>query len=53
MTFYCPIGQEMLNLVTTFCKLLKSTIVYLTPERAISSAVEHDIKTSNNPNKYT
>ena len=23
MTFYCPIGQAMLNLVTNGCKLLK------------------------------
>ena len=23
MTFYCPIGQELLNFVTNCCKLLK------------------------------
>ena len=34
MTFYCPIGQEMLNLVTNCCKLLKVNQV---AERAVSS----------------
>ena len=34
MTFYCLIGQEMLNLVTNCCKLLK---VNQAAERAVSS----------------
>ena len=34
MTFYCPIGQEMLNLVTNCCKLLK---VSQAAEWAVSS----------------
>ena len=36
MTFYCPIRQEMLNLVTNCCKLLK---VNQAAERAVSSTV--------------
>ena len=34
MTFYCQIGQEMLNFVTNCCKLLK---VDQAAERAVSS----------------
>ena len=34
MTFYCPIGQEMLNFVTNCCKLLK---INQAAERAVSS----------------
>ena len=40
MTFYCPIGQEMLNLVTNCCKLLK---VNQAAERAVSSTVSVNI----------
>ena len=38
MTFYCPIGQEMLNLITNCCKLLK---VNKAAERAVSSTDGH------------
>ena len=41
MTFYCLIGQEMLNFVTNCCKLLK---VNKAAERAVSSTVCKDVK---------
>ena len=37
MTFYCLIGQEMLNFVTNCCKLLK---VNQAAEREVSSTVD-------------
>ena len=37
MTFYCLIGQEMLNFVTNCCKLLK---VNQAAQRAVSSTVK-------------
>ena len=35
VTFYCPIGQEMLNIVTNCCKLYTKSQPL--PERAVSS----------------
>ena len=40
MTFYCPIRQEMLNLGTNCCKLLK---VNQAAEREVSSTVKQDL----------
>ena len=40
MTFYCPIGQEMLNLITICCKLLK---VNQAAQRAVSSTVVYEL----------
>ena len=39
MTFYCLIGQEMLNFVTNCCKLLK---VNQAAEREVSSTVKEN-----------
>ena len=39
MTLYCPIGQEILNIVINCCKLLK---VNQTAEREVSSTVKGD-----------
>ena len=40
MTFYCLIGQEMLNFVTNCCKLLK---VNQAAERAVSSTADYGL----------
>ena len=44
MTFYCLIGQEMLNFVTNCCKLLK---VNQAAERAVSSTAYNGRKLVN------
>ena len=44
MTFYCLIGQEMLNFVTNCCKLLK---VNQAAKRAVSSTVKSNRKAMN------